>query len=54
MEKWVKHCELGHIRQVNICKKIKSFIDGAVKVESLLITDNMSSKVVSFLKKVVD
>ena len=29
-------------------KKKKSIIDGAVKVESLLITDNMSSKVVSF------
>ena len=29
-------------------------MDGAVKVESLLITDNMSGKVVSFLKKVVD
>ena len=28
--------------------KKKSIIDGAVKVESLLITDNMSSKVVSF------
>ena len=26
-------------------------IDGAVKVESLLITDNMSSKVVSFFKE---
>ena len=32
-------------------KKKKSIIDGAVKVESLLITDNMSSKVVSFLKE---
>ena len=41
---------LGRIRQVEICKK-KSIIDGAVKVESLLITDNMNSKVVSFLKE---
>ena len=31
--------------------KKKSIIDGAVKVESLLNTDNMSSKVVSFLKE---
>ena len=32
----------------------KLIIDGAIKVESLLITDNMRSKVVSFLKKAVD
>ena len=50
MEKWIKQCKLGHIRQVDICKK-KSIIDGAVKVESLLITDNMSSEMLSFLKK---
>ena len=31
--------------------KKKSIIDGAVQVESLLITDNMNSKVVSFLKE---
>ena len=31
--------------------KKKLIIDGSVKVESLLITDNMSSKVVSFFKK---
>ena len=31
--------------------KKKSIIGGAVKVESLLITDNMSSKVVSFFKE---
>ena len=31
--------------------KKKSIIDGAVKVESLLITDNMSSKVVSFFEE---
>ena len=30
---------------------LKSIIDGAVKVASLLITDNMNSKVVSFLKE---
>ena len=46
----MKQCKLGHIRQVDICKK-KSIIDGAVKVESLLITDNMSSKVVFFFKE---
>ena len=32
-------------------KKKESIIDGAVKVESLLIIDNMSSKVVSFFKE---
>ena len=31
--------------------KKKLIIDGTVKVESLLITDNMSSKVVSFFKE---
>ena len=31
--------------------KKKSIIDGAVKVESLLITDNINSKVVSFFKE---
>ena len=41
---------LGRVRQVEICKK-KSIIDGADKVESLLITDNMSSKLLSFLKE---
>ena len=41
---------LGRIRQVEMCKK-KLIIDGTVKVESLLITDNMSSKVVSFFKE---
>ena len=51
MEEWIKQCKLGHIRQVDIYKKEKSIIDGAVKVESLLITDNMSSKVVSFFFK---
>ena len=50
LEKWIKQCKLGHIRQVDICKK-KLIIDGAVKVESLLITDNMNSKVVSFFKE---
>ena len=51
MEKWIKQCKLVQIRQVDICKKKKSIIDGAVQVESLLITDNMNSKVVSFLKE---
>ena len=41
---------LGRIRQVEICGK-KSIIDGADKVESLLITDAMSSNVLSFLKE---
>ena len=40
---------LGHVRQVEILKK--SIIDGADKVESLLITDNMSSKLLSFLRE---
>ena len=31
--------------------KKKLIIDGTVKVESLFITDNMSSKVVSFFKE---
>ena len=31
--------------------KKKSIIDGAVKVESLLVRDNMSSKVVSFFRE---
>ena len=31
--------------------KKKLIIDGALKVESLLITDNMSSKVLSFFKE---
>ena len=39
---------LGRIRQVEICGK-KSIIDGADKVESLLITDAMSSNVLSFI-----
>ena len=41
---------LGRIRQVEICGK-KSIIDGADKVESLLITDAMSSNVLSFSKE---
>ena len=42
--------ELSNVSLVILDKLIfvKSIIDGAVKVESLLITDNMSSKVVSF------
>ena len=42
---------LGRIRQVEICKKKKTIIDGADKVESLLITDAMSSNVLSFSKE---
>ena len=42
--------ELGHIRQVEICKT-KLIIDGANKVEILLITDNMSSSMLSFSKE---
>ena len=34
-----------------IFAKKKSIIDGAVQVESLSITDNMNSKVVSFFKE---
>ena len=41
---------LGRVRQVEICKN-RSIIDGADKVESLLIKDNMSSKLLSFLKE---
>ena len=40
---------LGHVRQVEICKK-KSIIDGTDKVESLLSTDNMSSNMLPFFK----
>ena len=50
LEKGIKQCKLGHIRQVDICKK-KSIIDGPVKVESLLITGNMNSKVAFFFKE---
>ena len=42
---------LGRIRQVEICKKKKTIIDGADKVESLLITDAMSSNVLFFSKE---
>ena len=42
---------LGRMRQVEICKKKMSIIDGADKVENLLITDAMSSNVLSFLKE---
>ena len=45
---------LGCIRQVEICKKKKSTIDGADKLESLSITDAMSSNVLSFQKNTVD
>ena len=46
----VKKSWISRISTQNITKK-KSIIDGTVKVESLLITDNMSSKVVSFFKE---
>ena len=41
---------LGHIRQVEIWKE-KSIIDGADKVESLIISDAMSSNVISLSKE---
>ena len=41
---------LVRIRQVEICKK-KSIIDGADKVESLIISDAMSSNVISLSKE---
>ena len=41
---------LGRIRQGKICKK-KVIIDGADKVENLLITDAMSSNVLPFSKE---
>ena len=37
LEKWIKQCKVARIRQVEICKKKKSIIDGANKVERLLI-----------------
>ena len=51
LEKWIKQYMLGCITQVEICKKKKSIIDGADKVEILLITDAISSNVLSFLKE---
>ena len=49
-------CEHGSNVSLAVLDKLiflkkKLIIDGAVKVESLLITDNMSSKVVSFFKE---
>ena len=50
LEKWIKQYQFGHIRQIEICRK-KLVEDGADKVESLLITDNTTSNVLSFLKE---
>ena len=42
---------LGCVRQDEIGKKKRSIIDSADEIESLVITDNMSSKLLSFLKE---